>query len=444
MANILIVDDEYAVRASLGLMLKARGHQVIEAGSVAEASAHLDRHRMDLVITDLRLGDGNGLEIVELLRERGDDTQSIVMTAFGSIENAVDAMRLGAYDYLTKPVNPDELLLRVVKVLERKQLGEEVSRLRAQLDGRPDAALIAKSPAMRGIADLIQRIRDQDVPVLITGETGVGKEVLARAIHRTSRRAAAPFVAVNCATLPEDLLDSELFGHVKGAFTGAVAQHEGLFGQADRGTLFLDEVGDVSPRLQAKLLRVLQEGEVRPVGGSRSTRVDVRVITATNRDLGEMVNAGSFRSDLLFRLNVMPVRIPPLRERRDDIAPLVDHFVERLRHKTGRDALAVNAQARRRLSAHDWPGNVRQLRNVLERSFALSDSETLDAESLLFDNLPVVAPPGGSAGGELQPLSEVELAHIRRVLESCDGNQMAAARRLGISRSTLRRKLGLD
>lgn len=446
MATILIVDDEYAVRTTLGLMLKARSHQVIEAGSVAEAKAIIDRHRMDLVITDLRLGDGNGLEIIESLRERGDETQSIVMTAFGSIENAVEAMRLGAYDYLTKPVNPDELLMRVVKVLERKLLGEEVSRLRAQLDGRPDSPLIAESAAMRGISELVQRIRSQDVPVLITGETGVGKEVLARAIHQTSLRVSAPFVAVNCATLPEDLLDSELFGHVKGAFTGAVAQHEGLFGQADHGTLFLDEVGDVSPRLQAKLLRVLQEGEVRPVGGTGTTRVDVRVIAATNRDLAGLVHSGAFRADLLFRLNVLPLTIPPLRERRDDITPLIDHFIELLRHKTDRPGLTVDTQARRKLVAYDWPGNVRQLRNVLERSFALSDRETLDAEAILFDNLSP-SPPAHEAvptGTALKSLSEVELDHIRRVVAACDGNQMAAAKRLGISRSTLRRKLGLD
>ena len=447
MASILIVDDEYSVRITLGLMLKARGHAIHEADSVEQALSMLGRHRVDLMITDLRLGDGNGLELLDGLREHAPQAECIVMTAFGSIENAVEAMRLGAYDYLTKPVNPDELLLRVVKVLERKSLSDELSRLRAELDGRTDIGLVAESTSMRKIVEVAQRIRNQDVPVLITGETGVGKEVLARVIHQASARAQRAFVAVNCATLPEDLLDSELFGHAKGAFTGAVAEYDGLFRQAHGGTLFLDEVGDVSPKLQAKLLRVLQEGEVRPVGGNRPMQVDVRVIAATNLDLAPMVQAGTFRADLLFRLNVLPLCIPPLRERRDDIPPLVERFLEQMRRKTGTQ-FDLSAAARRKLMEFDWPGNIRQLRNVLERSFALADEDVLDADAIVLDGvLDSPLPAAGASvldGDAIQSLDEVEHAYIRRVVEACDGNQVSAARRLGISRSTLRRKLGLD
>ncbi|MEJ2478793.1 MAG: sigma-54 dependent transcriptional regulator [Acidihalobacter sp.] len=447
MASILIVDDEYSVRTTLGLMLKARGHTILEADSVAQALGVMGRHRVDLMITDLRLGDGNGLELLDSLRDLSPQAECIVMTAFASVENAVDAMRLGAYDYLTKPVNPDELLLRVVKVLERKSMSDELSRLRAELDGRADSELVAESDAMRKLVEVAQRIHSQDVPVLITGETGVGKEVLARVVHRMSSRAQCAFVAVNCATLPEDLLDSELFGHAKGAFTGALTEYDGLFRQAHGGTLFLDEVGDVSPRLQAKLLRVLQEGEVRPVGGNRPVQVDVRVIAATNLDLAPMVQSGAFRADLLFRLNVLPLAIPPLRERREDIPPLLERFIGQMRRKTGRP-LDLSAAARRRLMAFDWPGNVRQLRNVLERSFALTDADLLDVDAVALDSALDIQPPAVDElqpdDGEIRPLAEVEHAYIRRALDACEGNQVSAAKQLGISRSTLRRKLGLD
>lgn len=440
MATILIVDDEPSIRKTLSMLLRAEGHFAIEADGLEAAGAALERNQVDLVVLDLRLGDASGMSLLAQLGASANPAESIVMTAYASIETAVEAMRLGAYDYLTKPINPDELMLRINKVLEKKSLREEVTRLREKLSGRDQLSkIIAGSPAMQGIVELVERIRSQDIPVLVTGETGTGKEVIARAIHATSRRSRGPFIAVNCCALPEELLDSELFGHVKGAFTGATANMRGLFQRAHGGTLFLDEIGDISQRLQAKLLRVLQEGEVRPVGGESEVKVDVRVIVATNRDLDAMVAEGSFRSDLLFRLNVLPIALPPLRERREDIALLVDHFLAQLRKSRGRDDLSLTAAARDKLLKYDWPGNVRQLENIIERSFALHAKSVLDADEIALGP----APAGNGARDDESRLSltDVENRHIRRVLAAHGGNQVVAARVLGISRSTLRRKL---
>ncbi|MEJ2390766.1 MAG: sigma-54 dependent transcriptional regulator [Gammaproteobacteria bacterium] len=442
MATILIVDDEFSIRKTLGMLLKSEGYTALEAADLSQAKRMLQTESVDLVITDMRLGQENGMDLLGWLRANGSEVESIIMTAYGSIENAVSAMKLGAYDYLTKPINPDELLLRVNKVLENKSLREEEHLLRERLQGRQRLqGIVAESEAMRRILQIIERISEQEIPVLITGETGVGKEVIARAIHNTSARANGPFVPINCCTLPEDLLDSELFGHIKGAFTGAISNKMGLFREADGGTLFLDEIGDIGPRLQVKLLRVLQEGEVRPVGGGAPIKVNVRVISATNSQLESAVDAGQFRSDLLFRLNVLPITIPPLRERRDDIAPLVEHFLQRLRDKMHQPELNITPEARRKLMMYDWPGNVRQLENIIERSFALYPGPELDA-----DEMAINMPLNGSntvSSDELEQLTlfDVEIRHIQRVLAACENNQVAAARVLGISRSTLRRKL---
>ncbi len=440
MATILIVDDEPSIRKTLSMLLRSEGHVALEADGLEAAGVALQRNQVDLVVLDLRLGDASGMSLLAQLGASANPAESIVMTAYASIETAVEAMRLGAYDYLTKPINPDELMLRINKVLEKKSLRDEVTRLREELSGRDHLSkVIAGSPAMCEILDLVERIRNQDIPVLVTGETGTGKEVVARAIHTTSRRARGPFIAVNCCALPEELLDSELFGHVKGAFTGATANMRGLFQRAHGGTLFLDEIGDISPRLQAKLLRVLQEGEVRPVGGESEVKVDVRVIVATNRDLDAMVAQGSFRNDLLFRLNVLPIALPPLRERREDIALLVEYFLERLRKRRGRDDLSLTPAARQKLIQYDWPGNVRQLENIIERSFALCAKPVLDIDEIAFGPLP--AGPVAREDETGLSLAAVETRHIRRVLAAHGGNQVVAARVLDISRSTLRRKL---
>lgn len=450
MSTILIVDDEYSIRKTLGILLKSEGYQALEAANLEQAKHLLQYENIDLLMTDLRLGQEDGMELLNWLNANGREVESVIMTAYGSIENAVTAMKLGAYDYLTKPINPDELLLRVNKVLEKKSLRDEVTRLRERLHGREQfEGIVAQSKAMRHILQIIERINAQDIPVLITGETGVGKEIVAQAIHNSSTRAKGPFVPINCCTLPEELLDSELFGHIKGAFTGATTNKAGLFQEADGGTLFLDEIGDIGSRLQVKLLRVLQEGEVRPVGGGSPIKVNVRVLAATNIHLETAVEKGQFRSDLLFRLNVLPITIPPLRERREDITPLIEHFLQRLRTRLHNTELNITASARRKLIMYDWPGNVRQLENILERSFALYPGPELEADEIAI-NMPYskTASAAGQASGDAEnenrdqlSLLQVENQHIQRVLSACDNNQVAAARILGISRSTLRRKL---
>lgn len=438
MATILIVDDEFSIRKTLGLLLKGDGHSALEASSLEEAKTRLERHIVDLVITDMRIGMENGLDLLAHLKDMGYPAESIMMTAYASIESAVEAMRLGAYDYLTKPINPDELLLRIRKVLERSSLREEVTRLRGELLGRNQLGhIVARSARMAKILDIVERIRDRDLPVLITGETGTGKEILAGAIHSISNRSKGPFVAINCCTLPEDLLDSELFGHIKGSFTSATSNRKGLFQQAHGGTLFLDEIGDISPRLQAKLLRVLQEGEVRPVGGETSVKVDVRIIAATNRDLEQMAQEGGFRSDLLFRLDVLPIDIPPLRERQEDVLPLAEHFLDMERQRLNNPGLGLSPAAKQKLLAYDWPGNVRELKNVIERSFALYAGPILEAGEIAISMHGTAKP----AADRKKTLAEVEADYIRETLDICQGNQVAAARRLDISRSTLRRKL---
>lgn len=436
--TILIVDDEPSIRRTLGIYLRSRGYRVLEAGTVSDSRSLLKEHRVDVAIVDLRVGEESGLDLLEEERSSGG-AECIMLTAYSSIESAVEAMRRGAYDYLTKPVNLEELRFRIEKVLEAQSLRREVEALRGRLAG--GAALgrvVAASPAMREILVVLERIRDRDISVLLVGETGVGKDVVARLIHEMSSRKDGPYLAINCATLPDDLLDSELFGHVKGAFTGATAARDGLFQKADAGTLFLDEIGEVGAKLQAKLLRVLENGDVRPVGGDAVAQVDVRVIAATNRNLEEMVKDGDFRQDLFYRLQVLPIHIPPLRERREDILPLVEHFLGDLRERLGDSALDFTPAARKKMMLFDWPGNIRQLQNVIERSFALHRGPVLDAGAVALTD------PGPVEGGGISvatPLSEVELWHIQRVLTTCDGNQVMAARILGISRSTLRRKL---
>ena len=451
MRKILIVDDEHAIRRTLAMLLETEGYRVIEAHDAEQAKAALADDTVDLAIIDLRLGETSGIDLLRHLRQSGIELECIIMTAFGSIENAVESMRLGAYDYLTKPINPEELILRVKRAFEKKQLAEEVTRLRRELSsgGRHDR-LVAASPPMRAILDVIRRIGSQDIPVLIRGETGTGKELIARAVHAESSRADGLFLPINCCALPEELLDTELFGHVKGAFTGATATSRGLFQQADGGTLFLDEIGDISPRLQTKLLRVLQEKVIRQVGGDRQIEVDVRIIAATNRDLESAVRSGAFRSDLFFRLNVLPIYVPPLRQRPEDLPALIDLFTDRIRRRTGRPRLDITPAARARLYAYHWPGNARQLENIIERGFALTGSDTLDVPQLLFDvgALAMAAEtPGGPSptteGEALVTLEDVTLKHVRDVLAAHGGNQVAAARALGISRTTLRRKLGL-
>ena len=366
MATILVVDDEPSARTTLALLLKKRGHHVTEAEGVQAAAKALADESFDVVVTDLRMPDGDGLEVLRTARAHAPDSAVIILTAYAGWESAKEAMQFGAFDYFEKGREPDELLHRIGRALGERSLRRENENLRDQVRERfALTGLIARSEEMRRVLDLIARVAPTDATVLIQGESGTGKELIAKALHHAGRRAAGPFVAVNCGALPETLLESEIFGHVKGAFTGATASKPGLFEEAHGGTFLLDEVGEMSPGLQVKLLRALQDGEVRRVGANQPTTVDARVVAATNRDLQQRVREGAFREDLFYRLNVIPVTLPPLRERREDIPLLAETFLQRVAQKQGR-AVRLSPDAIECLLRYPWPGNVRELENAME------------------------------------------------------------------------------
>ncbi len=442
MKRILIIDDEPGLRQSLGLLLTDAGYSVT---AESDGRRGLDRavaEPFDLVLCDVRMPEMDGLTFLRNYRQRGGGALVIVMSAYGGEDAAIAAMKEGAYDYLPKPFRPDEVVLTLRKAEERERLRLEVAGLRAQLaTGPAERGLITESAAMRQALTLVARVAEHSTTVLITGESGTGKEVIARAIHRASPRAAKAFVGINCAAIPEALLESELFGHVRGAFTGATADKAGLFEQASSGTLLLDEIGELPIGLQAKLLRVLQEGEIRRVGDQKTRRVDARVLAATARDLEAEVKAGRFREDLFYRINVVAIELPPLRERREDIAALARHFVARLAQRFGRP-LSLSDDALAWLGQQQWPGNVRELENSIERAAVLSDRETLDPADLQRETRPAaeaLTTDGESGGGD--SLSEVvaaaERQAIANALRGSNGNRREAAKRLGVSLRTL-------
>ena len=389
---MLVVDDQKNMRATTAIVLRAAGHVVEEAEDGAAALRRVQAEAFDVVLTDLRMPDVDGMEVLREAQRLAPETQVIVMTAYGTIESAVEAIRRGAYDFLAKPFKEDELLLRVSKALEKRRLVGEVSLLAGELRRRYGLEhIVGRSPSMQDLLDRIVRVAPTDATVLISGESGTGKELVARALHVASRRGERPFVPVNCAAITETLLESELFGHAKGSFTGATRARRGLFEEANGGTLFIDEVGETSPGFQAKLLRALQEGEIRRVGESTPVQVDVRVIAATNQDLRRAVAERRFREDLYYRLAVVPIRIPPLRERSEDVPLLAAHFLERFVQRTGAPkTLAPDAVAL--LVEHAWPGNVRELENVIEHAAALSPSPEIRAADVQIEA------HGGSGG----------------------------------------------
>src|SRR5436189_1365332 len=392
MSRVLIVDDEPGLRQSLGLLLSDAGYEVAAESDGKRALERALAEPFDLILSDVRMPEMDGLAFLRAYRARGGEALVIMMSAYGGEEAALAAMKEGAYDYIPKPFRPDEVVLTLRKAEEREQLGRTIATLKAQLDTTPSArAVVAESPAMRDALELVARVAEHRTTVLITGESGTGKEVIAQAIHRASPRAAAPFVAINCAAIPESLLESELFGHVRGAFTGALADKAGLFEQASGGTLLLDEIGELPIGLQAKLLRVLQESEIRRVGDQKTRHVDARVLAATARDLEAEVRAGRFREDLFYRINVVVIAFPPLRDRQDDIAPLARHFVARLAQRFGRP-LSLSDDAVAWLEQQEWPGNVRELENAIERAAVLSNKEILEPRD--FQTVPL----GGGAG----------------------------------------------
>ena len=458
--HILLVEDEGPLRQALAEQLGDRGYRVEQVDSGENALARLADFAFDIIITDLRLPGIGGTEVLEAAVERYPDIVAIVVTGFGTVKDAVEAIKRGAWDFVSKPFQIDELLHALDAALEKRRLKSENAYLRAQLEERYRfEGLIGKSPAMKKLFQLLETVAPTNSTILINGETGTGKEVVARAIHHNGTRRSHRFVALNCGAIPETLLEAELFGHVRGAFTGAVGNRQGRFEQAHKGTLFLDEVGTMSVALQTKLLRALQEREFERVGDSHTIKVDVRVIAATNSDLVRMVAAGQFREDLYYRLNVIPVQLPPLRERKEDIPLLVQHFLDRFQRdgpgtvrggKGSSDhAVTVSQEAMRRLMAYDWPGNVRQLENAVERAVAFSAGRSqIEVGDLAADIQQAQEPVLTSTvalpdeGLELDRfLSNIERDLIQRSLARTRGNKGAAAKLLGLKRTTLVEKL---
>jgi DNA-binding NtrC family response regulator len=448
--HLLVVDDEGALRSAIAERLTDHGYVVEQAGSGEEAVQRLADFAFDILITDLRLPGINGREVLEAALERYPEIIAIVITGYGTVKDAVDAIKQGAADFITKPFQFDALLHVLRSAVEQRRLKSENAYLRSQLEDRYRIdGLVGRSRVMRDLFQLLETVAATSSTVLITGETGTGKELAARAIHHNSARRANRFVALNCSAIPETLLEAELFGHARGAFTGAVGTRQGRLEQAHKGTLFLDEVGTMSPALQAKLLRVLQEREFERVGDAHTIKIDVRVIAATHSDLAKMVAEGSFREDLFYRLNVLPVQLPPLRERREDIPLLVQHFLQRLASDSGRGPMTVSQEATRRLMAYRWPGNVRQLENTVERALAFSQGRSqIDVQDLapeiqnqsgVVETTEAWLPEDGLDFE--QYIGGIELSLIRRSLERTRGNKRQAARLLNLKRTTLIEKL---
>ncbi len=450
--HLLLVDDEAPFREVIAERLGDHRFRVEQAGSGEEALARLTEFAFDILVTDLRLPGVDGRQILDEAFARYPEIIAIVITGFGTVREAVDVTRLGVEGFITKPFQFDELLHALNTALEKRRLKSENAYLRAQLQDRfRIEGIVGRTAVMQHLFELLRTVASTSSTVLITGETGTGKELVARAIHDASPRRSQRFVALNCSAIPETLLEAELFGHVRGAFTGAVANRPGRLEQANRGTLFLDEVGTMSPALQSKLLRVLQSREFERVGDSQTVRVDVRVIAATNSDLRRMVDEGAFREDLYYRLNVIPIRVPSLRERRADIPLLAQHFLDRLARESTppRSRVTITQDAQQALMAFEWPGNVRQLENVMERTFALSPGKSQIGLADLPDELQHVRVPVDTGGYELPDtgvnlehmVSEFERTLIRRALERTSGNKRQAADLLQLKRTTLIEKL---
>jgi DNA-binding NtrC family response regulator len=437
--RILVVDDERGVRTLCADLLARAGYDPVTASSAEEALGIADREAFDIVLADVNLGGMDGIELCKRLRAQKPEQLVILITAYPSIENAVRGMKEGARDYVTKPFSPDELRLVIARALEERALRQENAELREKL---AFGGIIGGSKALQDLLRTVEKVARADATVLVVGESGTGKELFARAIHYHGPRASRPFVAVNCGALVGTLLESELFGHVRGAFTGAQSAKRGLFVAADRGTLFLDEIGELSPELQPKLLRALQEGEIKPVGGIETQKVDVRVVAATNRDLREDVRAGRFREDLYYRLNVITLEIPPLRERPEDIPPLIEHFVARAATRARKPAPEVSAEAMEVLRTQPWPGNVRELANAVERAVVLG-GDVLGPADFAGRASPRIEAVAKSEDYPFigMSLEDLERTHIERVLNECGGQKGRAAEILGINRTTLWKKL---
>jgi DNA-binding NtrC family response regulator len=445
--TILVIEDEEKLRRVIQLQLSSAGFDVLSAGTAEEGLKLGDQAQ--LILTDLRLPGMDGLELLAALRRQNSQTPVIVMTAYGTIENAVEAMKSGAVDFLAKPFSLDHLMTVVEKAFEVRALRAENRQLREALNWRYDMDnIVGRSEKMREVFATVERVAATRATVLLCGESGVGKDMIARAIHHHSPRADRPFVKINCTAIPENLMESELFGYEKGAFTGANASKPGKFEQADTGTVFLDEIGDVPPAIQVKLLRILQEREFERLGSNKTRHIDVRVLAATNVDLRAALEEGRFREDLYYRLNVLPLNIPSLRERKEDIPFLAEHFVRKLAADTGSPVQSITDRAIHKLMDYYWPGNVRELENVIERSLVLCSGDRLDADDIKLDPVPRARPStGDSFLPEGTTLDEHEQSIIREAMKRANGNKSMAARLLGLTRNALRYRLsqmGLD
>jgi len=438
--KLMVIDDLDSARAMLRRAL-ARTYEVYDFSSVAEALPAVERAEFDAIVTDLRMPGIDGLEGLKRFRAKVPDVPVILVTAFATVETAIEAMKAGAFDYLKKPFEPEELELVVARAAEHARLKRDNRRLREQLAGGGAHGIVGQSSAMRDVTSILQRIAPSNVPILIEGESGTGKDLLARAAHAMSPRAGRPYVALNMSAIPENLAEAELFGHEKGAFTGADQAREGFFAEAEGGTLFLDEVGLLPPALQPKLLRVLQDGEYIPVGSRKPRRADVRIIAATNENLAAQVKAGKFREDLWFRLRVVPVRLPPLRERREDIPLLVEHLVRKHAVRLARAPLMPDATAMRALLDHAWPGNIRELEHALERGLLLAQGEAITLADLPPELTPAPAAEGDDGGRYRRARDAWERRWLEDLLREAGGSVGKAAELAGLHRSTLYEKL---
>jgi two-component system response regulator HydG len=439
--KLLLVEDDPEMLLLVSEHLEGEGYAVVGAGRGAEAIGELRSGEFDVVLTDLRMPGVDGMDVLRTARETQPGVPVILFTAFGSIETAIQAIRQGAYDYVTKPFALEEITLLVGRALEHRRLRAENISLRQELEGRYRFEnLLGKSPAMQAVFALIRQAAPGDASILISGESGTGKELVAKALHYNSPRSERPFVPINCAAIPASLLESELFGHVKGAFTGAVKARRGLFREAEGGTLFLDEIGDLAPELQAKLLRVIEDRAVRPVGSDEAIPMDLRLMAATNKDLPARIREGSFREDLYYRLAVIPIQLPPLRERREDIPLLAEHFLRRAEAASGKAIRGFTPEAMSALLQHPWPGNVRELENVVERAATLAASAEIPPEALLLDASAAPAPAHLLAQAARRPtLDELTAEYVSLVLRETGGDKEKAAQILGVSKRTLYR-----
>ena len=452
-AKILVVEDNETLREGILAVLVRMGHETFSAPNGAQGLARFEEHSPDLVITDLKMDQMDGMALLEAIQQRDQEALVMIVTAFGSIERAVEAMQRGAFDFLPKPFPPDLLRTKVSKALQvraervkSERLSQENAMWRAEAGARYDrSSIIGDSEAMRAVYRFVDKVAPTDSTVHVYGESGTGKELIARSIHESSHRAEGPFIKVNCSALVETLLESELFGHEKGSFTGALKQKLGRFELADGGTLFLDEIGDISPMIQLKLLRILQERQLERVGGEHTIEVDVRVVTATNKDLKQEVEAGRFREDLFYRLHIIPLNLPPLRDRKEDVPALVDHFIEKLGERTRSSVTGVSSEAMTAMQVYDWPGNVRELENVMEHAMVFAEGSLVRLENLP----PVVSGVGAEQTLQIpqgerslpEILEDLERQLILRAFRQAEGVKTETARRLGIKSSALYYKL---